>query len=92
MTVDLDDEDGAVVTSLSSLRRWDVSQSRARQLRRRCHAVLQTEPPVKESARLMGRALFQRVVVPALGATWCLVYLAEIIRSAAAIHAYFGGR
>jgi hypothetical protein len=91
MTVDLDDEaDGDFLTGLSSLRRYDVSQSRARQLRRRCHAVLQTEPRTQESVRMMDRALFRRVVVPALGAAWCLAYVAEIIRYTAAIYTYFG--
>jgi hypothetical protein len=91
MTADLDDEvDGDFLNSLSSLRRYDVSQSRARQLRRRCHAVLQTEPRTQESARMMDRALFRRIVVPALGAAWCLTYVAEIIRYTAAIYTYFG--
>jgi hypothetical protein len=91
MTVDLDDEqDADFLTSLSSLRRCDVSHSRARQLRRRCHAILQTEPPAKGSARMMDPASFRRVAVPALGAAWCLAYLAEIIRCTAAIYTYFG--
>jgi hypothetical protein len=91
MTVDFDDEpDGDFLNSLSSLRPCDVSRSHASQLRRRCHAILQTEPAAKESARMMDRASFRRVAVPALGAAWCLAYLAEIIRCTVAIYAYFG--
>jgi hypothetical protein len=91
MTVDLDDErDGDLLTSLSSLRRCDVSHSRARQLRRRCHSTLQTKPPARSSARVMDRASFRGVAVPALGAAWCLAYIAEIIRCTAAIYRYFG--
>jgi hypothetical protein len=91
MTLDLDDElDRDLLSGLSSLRHWDVSQSHASQVRRQCHAILQTEPPAKESARTMDQAAFRRVAVPALGAAWCLAYVAEIIRCTAAIYAYFG--
>jgi hypothetical protein len=91
MTVDLDDErDNDFRTNLASLRRCDVSHSRARELRRRCHAILQREPPAKRSAWMVDAASFRRVAVPALGAAWCLAYLAEIIRCTAAIYTYFG--
>jgi hypothetical protein len=40
----------------------------------------------------MDPSWFRRVVVPALGAGWCLAYLAEIIRCAAAIQTYFGAQ
>ena len=93
MTVDLDDEqDGDVLSRLSSLQRYDVSRSRASQLRRRCHAMLRKEPPAKRSAPKMDRASLRRVALPALGVVWCLAYLAEIIRSTVAIHTYFGTR
>ena len=91
MTVDLDDEqDGEFRPRLSGLRRYDVSRSRARQLRRRCHAMLQKEPRAMRSAPIMDRASFRRVTVPALAAAWCLAYVAEIIRCTAAIYTYFG--
>jgi hypothetical protein len=32
--------------------------------------------------------LFRRVIGPALGGAWCLAYLVEIIRCAAAIHGF----
>ena len=91
MTLDLDDEpEGDFLSSLSSLRLHDVSQSHASKLRRRCHAILQTEPAAKESARMIDRASFRRVAAPALGTAWCLAYIAEIIRCTAAIYTYFG--
>ena len=91
MTTDLDDNHADdLLTSLASLPRCDVSHSRARQLRRRCHAVLQTEPSAKRSAWAMDWASFRRVAVPALGAAWCLAYLAEIIRFTGKIYTYFG--
>jgi hypothetical protein len=72
MTADLDD--------LATLRTYDVSQRRARHLRRRCHAALQGKPP----------ATFRPFIVPALGGAWCLAYLVEIIRCTAAIYGRFG--
>jgi hypothetical protein len=91
MTVDLDDErDDDFRTGLASLRSWDISHSRARQLRRRCHAILQTKPSAKRSAWRVDGAWFRRLAVPALGAAWCLAYLAELIRCTQAIYTYFG--
>jgi hypothetical protein len=91
MTVDRDDdENDEILTSLARLRTCDVSQRRARQLRRRCHAMLQGEPVAKRSSWMVEGALLRRVVVPALGGAWCLAYLVEIIRCTAAIYGYFG--
>lgn len=91
MTVDRDDKpDDDFLASLTRLRTCDVSQRRSRQLRRRCHAMLQAEPPVKRLSWMVDEALFRRVIVPALGGAWCLAYLVEIIRCTAAIYGYFG--
>ena len=91
MTVDRDDEpDDVVLASLGRLRTRDVSQRRSRHLRRRCHAMLQAEPPATRLSRKVDGALFRRVIVPALGGAWCLAYLVEIIRCTAAIYGYFG--
>lgn len=91
MTVHLEDEqDDDLLTSLSNLRRWDVSQSRARQLRRRCHARLQGESPATESVRMVDRTSFRQIAITALGVAWCLAYIVEIIRYTAAVYAHFG--
>ena len=91
MTVDRDDKpDDDVLASLARLRTCDVSQRRSRQLRRRCHAMLQAEPPVKRLSWMVDEAPFRRVIVPALGGAWCLAYLVEIIRCTAAIYGYSG--
>ena len=91
MTVDRDDKpDDDVLPSLARLRTCDVSQRRSRQLRRRCHAMLQAEPPVKRLSWMVDRSSFWRNIVPALGGAWCLAYLVEIIRCTAAIYGYFG--
>ena len=90
MTVDRDDEpDDDFLASLSTLRTCDVSQRRSRQLRRRCHAMLQAQPSL-ERLSWMVDGVFRRNVVPALGGAWCLAYLVEIVRCTAAIYAYFG--
>ena len=91
MTADRDDKpDDDFLAGLARLPTHDVSQRRSRQLRRRCHAMLQAEPPVKNLSGTVDQALFRRVIVPALGGAWCLAYLLEIIRCAAAIYSYFG--
>jgi hypothetical protein len=90
MTVDRDDKpDNDVLASLARLRTCDVSQRRSRQLRRRCHAMLQAEPSVERRSWRVDGA-FRRDIVPALGGAWCLAYLVEIVRCTAAIYGYFG--
>lgn len=91
MTVDRDDEPDDVPASLARLRTCDVSQRRSRQLRRRCHAMLQAEPSRERLSRMVEGA-FRLEIVPALGGGWCLAYLVEIIRCTAAIYGYFGTR
>ena len=91
MTVDRDGQpDDDFVASLARLRACDVSHRRSRQLRHRCHAMLQAQPPLKRSLWMVDEAPFRRVVVPALGGAWCLAYLVEIVRCTAAIYGYFG--
>ena len=91
MTVDRDDEpDDDVLASLARLRSYDVSQRRSRQLRRRCHAMLQAEPSVERWSWMVDVAPFRREIVPALGGAWCLAYLVEIVRCTAAIYGHFG--
>jgi hypothetical protein len=93
MTVDRDEQpDDDVLASLARLRSRDVSQRRSRQLRRRCHAMLQAEPPATSVSRRVDGGPFRRVIVPALGGAWCLAYLVEIIRCTAAMYGYFGPR
>jgi hypothetical protein len=76
-----DGQDDDILAAVASLRTPDVSERRARRLRRRCHARLQARPEPNKSA-----AAFQRIIGPALGGAWCLAYLVEIIRRAAAVY------
>ena len=91
MTVDRDDKpDDDFLASLARLRTCDVSQRRSRQLRRRCHAMLQADASVERLSWMVDGAPFRRDIVPALGGAWCFAYLVEIIRCTAAIYGYFG--
>ena len=93
MTVDHDDEpDDDLLASLATLPTCDVSQRRSRQLRSRCHALLRAEPPVEKPSGPVNWSPLRRVIVPALGAAWCLTYLLEIIRCTAAIYGHVGIR
>jgi hypothetical protein len=87
MTVD-DGQDDDLLAAVARLGTRDVSQRRANRLRRRCHAVLHAEPAPKRSAAMTNGTAFQRIIGPALGGAWCLAYLVEIFRRAAAV--YFG--
>jgi hypothetical protein len=87
MTVDLDDEsDDELLAAVGRLRTYDVSPQRSRVLRRRCHAVLHTAPSPTRPARMMDGTWYRRIVGPALGGAWCLAYLLEIVRRAAAVY------
>ena len=85
MTVD-SPQDGDPLDSLATLRAYDVSPHHARRLRHRCHARLQPRPAPVRCIDTISGSRFWRVVVPALGAVWCVVYVVEIIRFAAAVY------
>jgi hypothetical protein len=93
MTFDGDDkpDEDDFLASLARLRTCDLSQRRSRQLRRRCHAMLQADPSAERFSRMVDGA-FRREIVAALGGVWCLAYLVEIVRCTAAIYGYFGTR
>jgi hypothetical protein len=71
---------------IAELRGADVSARHARRLRRRCHALLQTESRPHEPIGTLVATLLRRVVGPALAGAWSVVYLAEIVRRAAAMY------
>jgi hypothetical protein len=87
-----DTSDDDVLASLATLPACDVSQRRSRQLRRRCHARLQAEPPATRWAWLSEEAPFERTIGPAIGAAWCLLYVVEIVCRTAAMYGHFGAR
>jgi hypothetical protein len=81
-------EDDDFLASLVRLPSYDVSLRRSRHLRRRCHVMLQAEPPAKTWPWMVAGAPFRRIIAPALGGAWCLAYLVEIIRRTAAIYSH----
>ena len=83
--LDRDEHDDHVLAAIATLRTCDVAQRRSRHLRTRCHAVLTAQPRPAPSAGLI-EAAFRRVIAPVAGGAWCLVYLVEIIRRAAAVY------
>jgi hypothetical protein len=90
MTTDhADQQNDDILAAVASLRTPDVSQRRARGLRRRCHVLLQAQSgPTKPAAMvtMSSGTAFQRIIGPALGGAWCLAYLVEIARRAAAVY------
>ena len=85
MTID-DGQGDDPLASVSCVRTWDVSPRHAHQLRRRCHAFLQRQSGPKGSPRRVSGMRFRRAVAPALGGAWCVAYLVELIRFAAAVY------
>jgi hypothetical protein len=78
--------DDHVMSSVASLRTYDVSEPHARRLRRQCRSKLQARPSTDRPSPGVNGTFFRRVVGPALGGAWCLTYVVEIIRRAAAIY------
>jgi len=86
MTVD-DRQDDDFLAGVATLRTCDVSPRHAHRLRRRCHALLQTQQPrARRSDEMEEWTAFRRLIVPTLGGAWCLAYLMEIVRLVAAVH------
>jgi len=76
--------DDPVLSALSALPPPGPDPARAAGVRRRCHAVLKRRSGVRPIATLAGD-LLRRFLEPALVAGLCAVYLAEVIRRAAAL-------
>ena len=87
MTVD-DDPNDPVLASLATLRTRDVHERRADRLRARCHALLRARPRRNARAGMVNGSSFRRLIAPALGGAWCLAYVVEIIRRAAAVYGF----
>jgi hypothetical protein len=83
-----DRQNDHVLATVTSLRTYDVSQRHTDRLRSRCHALLQAQPTSNVPVGMVTGTPFRRVIGPALGGAWCLAYLVEIIRRAAAIYGF----
>jgi len=83
-----DDSNDPVHAGLATLRTRDVHERRADRLRARCHALLRAQPRRSARAGKANGTSFRRLIGPALGGAWCLAYVVEIIRRAAAVYGF----
>ena len=83
-----DDSNDPVLASLATLRTRDVHERRADRLRARCHALQRAQPRPNARAGLVNGPSLRRLIAPALGGAWCLAYVVEIIRRAAAAYGF----
>ena len=73
-----------VLASLAVLRPYDVQRARITRLRRRCHAALQST----RSAQDRGASRWIRTLGPAVTGAWCVAYVFETVRRAAAFYRF----
>lgn len=76
-----------LLAALSELRTYDLSPARARRLRARCQSRLTMEAGDRPSPMDSERSVWPRAV-RMLACAWCVVYLLETIRRAAAIYGF----
>jgi hypothetical protein len=86
--IDDDEQNDQSFDSVARLRTYDVSQRHMDRLRSRCHALLQAQSRRNASISMANSMRFRRFIGPALGGAWCLAYLVEIIRRAAATYGF----
>ena len=85
MTVGEGQDDDALA-GVARLRTFDVPPRHEHRLRRRCHALLQTQTRPTRSTGAVSGTPFRRLVAPGLGGAWCVAYVVEIVRIAAAVY------
>jgi hypothetical protein len=78
--------DAVLATLLRELRTYDVSSARAQRLRTRCHSglTMQHSSSHLPRSREAGAWRAGRVIAGA----WCVVYLFETLRRAAAVYGF----
>jgi hypothetical protein len=77
----------ALLAALRELRTFDVSPARAQRLRARCQSRLKMEAGERQSLKDSEGSVWPRAV-RILACAWCVVYLLETIRRAAAIYGF----
>jgi hypothetical protein len=76
-----------LLAALSELRTYDLSPARAQRLRARCQNRLEMEAGERPSPNDREGSVWPRAV-RILACAWCVVYLLETIRRAAAIYGF----
>ena len=76
----------AVLATLRELRPYDVSPARAQRLRTRCHSGLTMQDSSSHLTPSSGAGVWRAGRV--LAGAWCVVYLFETLRRAAAAYGF----
>ena len=76
-----------VLATLRELRIYDVRPGRAQRLRTRCHSGLTMQDSSRHSLRCSEAGVWRRAVRVLAGA-WCVLYVVETIRRAAAVYGF----
>jgi hypothetical protein len=82
-----DVQEDAVLAALRELRTYDVGPGRAQSLRAQCHNALTMQPTPGHSPPNSEAGVWRRAVRVLAGA-WCVLYLVETIRRAAAVYGF----
>jgi hypothetical protein len=75
-----------VLAALSNLLAWDVDERRAHRLRVRCHKALAGQDSAAAAAADGRPARWIQIAGGVILGAWCVTYLVEIVRRAAAVH------
>jgi hypothetical protein len=76
-----------VLATLRELSTYDLCSDRAERLRTQCHSRLTMHDSSGESPQLGGAGVWPRAV-RAVASAWCVLYLVETIRRAAAVYGF----
>ena len=76
-----------VLATLRELPTYDVRYDRAQRLSTQCHRGLAMQDSSSHSPRRSGAGVWRRAVSVLMGA-WCVLYLVETVRRAAAVYGF----
>lgn len=82
-----DIQEDPVLSALRELRSHDVSPARVQRLRAECHKLLNAPVSSTHAPRVSEVRVWRRAV-RALAGAWCVLYLLETIRRAAAVYGF----
>lgn len=82
-----DVQEDPVLAALRELRTYDVGPVRVQRLRAQCHSALRMQHSPRHSPRNSEAGVWRRAVRVLAGA-WCVLYMVETIRRAAAVYGF----
>ncbi len=77
-----------VLGEVVRLRPYDPGRIHVERLRRRCHAALRSREQRPAPSVPRDSTWWRRAAGPALVTAWCIAYLLEIVRRAAAVYGF----